>query len=245
MNRNLCLLAAAVFLLAAPAAFAAEPTNDNVWSDQAEFSFVKTTGNTEATSMAGKNRLSYRFLPRATGTWRIGGLYSSDGGVTTAEKYDTELRLDYMYTEKAYTFAMAGWNKDRFAGIDQRYYGGGGAGYKFLLGPKHFLLGEAGLNYTQENYTDNTSSGFLTGRAFGKYEYAITKKNRFSQSLEYLYDFSDSSHFKVNAETAVIAGLTDTFSLKAAYTVRHDHKPVPADLERTDTEATMALVANF
>ncbi|MBE0605069.1 MAG: DUF481 domain-containing protein [Deltaproteobacteria bacterium] len=245
MKRYLCMLASAVFLLAAPAAFAAEPKNDKVWSDQAELSLVNTTGNTETTSMAGKNTLSYRFLPRATGTWRIGGLYSSDGGATTAEKYDTELRLDYMHTERVYTFAMAGWNKDRFAGIDQRYYGGAGVGYKLLVGPKHFLLGEAGLNYTQENYTDNTSSGFLTGRLFGKYEYAITKKNRLSQSVEYLYDFSDSSHFKVNTETAVIAALTDTFSLKAAYVVRHDHKPVPADLEKTDTGLTVALVANF
>jgi putative salt-induced outer membrane protein len=245
MKRNLYLLAAAVFLLAAPAAFASEPKNDNVWSDQAEFSFVKTTGNTDTTSMAGKNTLSYRFLPRATGTWRIGGLYGADSGVTTAEQYASELRLDYMHTERVYTFVMVGWNKDRFAGIDQRYYGGGGAGYKFLLGPKHFLLGEAGMNYTQENYTDNTSSGFLTGRLFGKYEYAITKKNRLSQSVEYLYDFSDSSHFKVNAETAVIAALTDIFSLKAAYTVRHDHKPVPADLEKTDTGLTVALVANL
>ena len=39
-----------------------------------------------------------------------------------------------------------------------------------LLAAAVFLLGEAGLNYTRESYTDNTSSNFLTGRAFGKYE---------------------------------------------------------------------------
>ena len=246
MKRTLCLLAAAAALLAAPAAFGEESAkSDKAWSDQAELSFVKTTGNTDTTSLSGKNRVSYRFLPRATGTWTIGGLYSEDRGVTTAEKYATELRLDYLYTERAYAYALAGWNKDRFSGIDQRYYGGVGVGYKVLDGPKHFLAGEAGLNYTEENYTDNTDSGFLTGRAFGKYEYAITKKNRLSQSAEYLYDFSDSSHFKVNAETAVLAALTDTFSLKAAYNVRYDHKPVPADLKNTDTALTVALVANF
>ena len=246
MKRTLCLLAAAVFLLAAPAAFGEESAkSDKPWSDQAELSFVTTSGNTKTTSLAGKNLLTYKFTPKAVGSWKIGGLYSKDHGATTAENYATELRFDYLYTEKFYNYALAGWNKDRFSGIDQRYYAGAGAGYKVLVGPKHFLLGEAGLNYTRECYTDNTSSGFLTGRAFGKYEYAFTKKNRFSQSLEFLYDFSDASHYKASSETAVVSSLTDILSLKAGYTVRYDHKPVPANLQRTDTILTVALVVNL
>jgi len=245
MKKTLCLLAVGTLLLAASAVFAEEPKNDNVWSDQAELSFVSTSGNTKTTSMAGKNLLTYKFTPKAVGSWKIGGLYSKDDGATTAENYATELRFDYLYTERIYNFAMAGWNKDRFSGIDQRYYVGGGVGYKVLVGPKHFLLGEAGLNYTMEDYTDDTNSDFLTGRAFGKYDYAFSKKNRFSQSLEFLYDFSDSAHYKVGSETAVVASLTDILSLKAAYTVRYDHKPVPANLKSTDTMMTVALVVNL
>jgi len=245
LRKNLCLLAAAAILFAAAAAAADEPKNDKDWSDQAELSFVTTSGNTRTTSLAGKNLLSYKLTPRAVGSWKIGGIYGKDKGVTTAENYSTELRLDYLHTERIYTYVLGGWNKDRFSGIDRRYYGGAGAGYKILAGPKHFLSGEAGLNYTKEDYTDNTVSNFLTGRAHGKYEYAITKRNRFSQSVEYLYDFSDSSHFKVNSETAVVSSLTDLLSLKAGYTVRYDHKPVPSTLRRTDTMMTVALVANF
>ncbi len=245
MKKTLCLLAVGTLLLAASASFAEEPEVEKVWSDQAELSFVTTSGNTETTSMAGKNLLTYKFTPKAVGSWKIGGLYSEDDGVATAENYATELRYEYLHTEKVYSYAMAGWNKDRFSGIDQRYYGGGGAGYRYFVGPKHFLLGEGGLNYTKEEYTDDTGSDFLTGRAFGKYEYAITKKNRFSQTLEYLYDFSDSAHYKVGSETAVISSLTDILSLKAGYTVRYDHKPVPANLKSTDTMMTVALVVNL
>ncbi len=246
MNKGAFALAAWILLATAPGIAAeAPPKNDKAWSDQAEFSFVNTTGNTKTTSMAGKNLLAYKFTPKLVGSWKLGGLYSRDKGRTTAENFATELRFDHLYTERIYTYALAGWNKDRFGGIDQRLYGGVGAGYKILVGPRHFLLGEAGLNYTMEEYTDGTDSGFITGRAFAKYEYAITKKNRFTQSLEYLYDFSDSDHYKVNSETAVVAALTDTFSLKAGYTVRFDHKPVPAGLKRTDTLMSVALVANF
>ncbi len=237
---------AACFLLAAAGAFAEEtPANGKAWSDQAELSLVSTTGNTETTSVAGKNLMAYRFTPGTVGSWKLEGLYSKDDGRTTAESYATELRFDWSLSERVYSYALGGWNKDRFAGIDQRYYGGGGAGYKFLLGPRHFLASEAGLNYTAERYTDGTDSDFLTGRAFAKYEYAFSKKSRFLQSVEYLYDFSDSAHFRVNSETALVAALTEVFALKAAYTVRYDHKPVPAGLKRTDTRTSVALVANF
>jgi putative salt-induced outer membrane protein len=246
MNRGAVVLAVWILLASASIAGAEEPSkNGKAWSEQAELSFVNTTGNTKTTSLAGKNLLAYKFTPRTVGSWKIGALYSKDSGRTTAENYATELRLDWLYTERIYTYVLAGWNKNRFAGIDQRYYGGGGMGYKFLLGPKHFLVGEAGLNYTMEDYIDGSDSDFLTGRAFAKYEYAITKKNRFSQSLEYLYDFSDSAHYKLNSETALVASLTDIFSLKAGYTVRYDHKPVPAGLKQTDTLLSAALVANF
>jgi putative salt-induced outer membrane protein YdiY len=49
----------------------------------------------------------------------------------------------------------------------------------------------------------------------------------------------------VNSETALVAALTDIFSLKAGYTVRYDNQPVPAGLKRTDTMTSVALVANF
>lgn len=243
--RTITLSMSLLLAVVLQAAAGEPPKEEKAWKDQAEFSYVDTTGNTETTSLAGKNLLAYRFTPRATVSWKVGALYSEDGGKTTAESYSTELRLDWMQTARMYYYVLGGWSKDRFAGIDQRYYAGGGAGRKFLDGPKHFLAGEAGLNYTREEYIDGSDSGFLTGRAFAKYEYAFTEKNRFLQSMEFLYDFSDSAHYRLNSETAVVSALTDVFSLKAGYNVRYDHRPVPADLEHTDTMMSVALVANF
>lgn len=246
MHVGAAVLAAWILVAAAfPAGAGEPPESEKAWSDQAEFSFVNTTGNTRTTTLAGKNTLTYKFTPATTGTWKIGGLHSKEKGHTTAANYATELRFDRAYTERVYAYLLAGWNKDRFAGIDGRIYGGGGAGYRVLSGPRHFLVGEAGPNYTAEEYVDGSDSDFLTGRVFAKYEYAITKKNRFLQSLEYLHDFSDSAHFKLISETAIVAALTDVFSMKAGYAVRYDHKPVPAGIKRTDTVASVALVANF
>jgi putative salt-induced outer membrane protein len=215
------------------------------WSDQAEFTLVDTGGNTDVTTIAGKNTLKYDFTDKWIASWVIGGLYSKDHGIRTAERYYSDLRLDYLYTDRLYFYGLAGWLKDTFAGIDNRYYGGPGAGYKFLTGPRHFLLGELGLNYAKEDYTDGTDGDFLQGRAFGQYAWAFTDKTRFSQDLEFLYDFSDSENYGINSITALTTALNSFLSLKASYTIRYDNEPVPDNLRKTDTILAIALVVNY
>ena len=215
------------------------------WSDQAELSYVKTSGNSDLSTLSLKNELKAKFTDRLSSTWKLGALSGQNSGVRTAEKFYTELRGDYLFTERIYSYLNLGWEKDSFAGIDRRIYTGPGGGYKFLLGPKHILNGEVGLNYVNEKYTDDTTNDFLSGRLFGKYEFAFNETNKFSQSLEYLHDFESSKHYKVNSETAVTSALNSRFSLKVSYTVNYDHQPVPETLDHTDTTLATALVANF
>jgi putative salt-induced outer membrane protein len=215
------------------------------WSDEAELSFVDTGGNTEVTTLSAKNLLKCKFTDKLQGGWKLGALYGKSDGEKNAESYSTELRMDYMLTERFYSFALAGFLRDEFAGIDSRYYVGPGIGHKFLIGPEHHLVGEAGVNWVKEEYTDHTDEAFIEGRAFTQYEYAFTDKNRFSQSLEYLYDFEDSDNYNLNSETALISALSDYLSLKASYVVKYDHEPVPETVDTTDRILALTLVVNF
>jgi len=85
----------------------------------------------------------------------------------------------------------------------------------------------------------------VEGRAFGKYEYAFTKKNRVSLGSEYLHDFDDNSNYKSNSEVALISALTDVLSLKVAYEVRYQNRPIPSELEKTDTVFGAAIVVTY
>jgi putative salt-induced outer membrane protein len=215
------------------------------WRDEAELSFVDTGGNTDVISLSAKNLLKYQFSDELEGAWKLGALYGESDSEKTAESYFTELRFDYLLTERLYTYAFGGWMQDEFAGIDSRYYFGPGVGYKFVTGPKHFLVGETGLNYVKEEYTDHTDKDYIDGRAFAKYEYAFTEKNRFSQSLEFLYDFDDSDNYRVTSETAVVSALSDYVSLKASYVIKYDNEPIPKTLKETDTTLAVTLVVNI
>ena len=214
------------------------------WQDEAELLYVDTSGNTDVTTFSAKNTLTVPFSGKTKGTWRLGALYGESDGTKNAESYFTELRVDHSYTERLYSFGYGGWYKDEFAGIDARYYLGAGGGYKFFTGPKHFLLGEAGLTYTREEFTNNTDNDFPGGRLFGKYEYHFTEKNRFTQSLEWLLDFSEFDNWNLNSETALLSALNSWLSLKASYLVKYDNVPVD-NLKKADRILGVALVANF
>jgi putative salt-induced outer membrane protein len=224
--------------------YAEEPA-DKKWKDVAEFLFVQTSGNTDVRTLAFSNMLEYTFSEPLKGVWNISALDSETDGEQTAERYYTDLRLDYLFTDHIYAYILGSWLKDEFAGFDNRYNIGPGAGYKILIGPKHFLLAEAGLGYAHEDYVVEDDQAFMEGRAYGKYEYAFTEKNRFLLGSEYLQDFDDTSNYKSNSEAAVISALTDILSLKVSYEVRFQNRPIPSDLEKTDTVFGAAIVVTY
>lgn len=218
--------------------------SEKSWNDEAELSLVSTNGNSKVTTLSAKNLLKVPFSERVSGSWKLQGLYGKTDGVKNAEAYMTEFRGDYAQTNRLYYFASAGWFQDKFSGIDSRYVYGLGSGYKFLDGPKNFLLGEAGLTFTQEEDTAGIDNEYLGGRLFAQYAYLFNEANKFTQSIEYLPDFDDSENWLLNSETALVAALNSNFSMKTAYLVKYDNQPV-AGLTKTDSILSVALVANF
>jgi putative salt-induced outer membrane protein len=237
-------------VIALQCSYAAEekkPKEEKRFSNETNFALVNTTGNSDTLTVAGKNEMKYKFTDKWTGSWVAGGLYAENSNHKTAERYFTDLRADYSITERWYAYGLGTWLRDKFAGFDNRVGVGPGVGYKFLTGPKQFLLGETGLNYVVEDYEDKGESTerFIEGRLFGKYEYAFTDKIKASQSLEYLQSFKDSSLWKLNSVTALVTALTDTLALKVSYSVFYNNDPRPSDLDDTDTFLATALVITY
>lgn len=213
--------------------------------DEAELSYVETGGNTELTSFSAKNLLTWQASDDIMLEWLLAALYGESNDDKIAERYATDLKFQYSFTERLYALVHGGWAKDEFAGIENRYYVGPALGLQVLTGPTHLLQTEAGVDYVKEEYTDDSDDDFPRGRLFAKYEFVLTEKTRFSQSGEYLHDFEDGDQYQVNSETAVITALSDALSLKTSYVVAYDNDPIPEDLEKTDTMLAVTLVVNF
>lgn len=245
MTVKIRLLTIGVSLLGLPCIAVAEDANNKSWSDDAELSYVSTSGNSSVSTLAAKNLYTQKLAEHLSFLWKLEALKGKSDGVMTAERYFTDLRLEYDYTERAYSYVNTGWMTDKFAGVDERVNVGVGGGYKFLNGPQSFLKSEAGVSAVKESYIDNTDRRFTEGRVFGEYVYAFTKKNKFSQSIEYLHDFDNTGNYRYNSETAVTATMTDNLSLKVSYLIKYDHEPIPSTLGKRDTIFSTAIVASF
>ncbi|MCC6543012.1 MAG: DUF481 domain-containing protein [Nitrospirae bacterium] len=222
---------------------AAETTEPKRITDEAQLSYVDSQGNTRLSSLLIVNTLKYTPVDYLIATWNIEALKASSEGESTAERYTTLLRLDYLIRSRMYSFADVSWLQDEFAKIDHRYYFGAGIGYKILAGPKHMLNTEAGINYTMDTYTNHTDSDYMGGRIFGKYTYNITPTNKFEQAVEYLHDFDNSENFNVNSDTSLSAALNSMLSLKTSYKVKYDNEPV-GGAKYTDRVLALSLVVN-
>ena len=93
------------------------------WTNEAELSFVNTSGNSETSTFAAKNLLKIKFTDMLEGEWDIAALKSqstdktTDRNELTAERYSTNLRLSYLFTERFYSGLGTGWSRDEFAGL--------------------------------------------------------------------------------------------------------------------------------
>lgn len=217
------------------------------WKNQAELSYVLTEGNSKVETFQVKDKLTNNYTETLSSELKIESLYSKALGKTTAEKYMAQGRMDYKLGSKFSTAMKAGWKKDVFSGIDNRYYLGPLIVYRFINGPNHFLKTEAGLDYVYEEYTeaDPPEDDFLSAGIYAEYECVISEKVKFTQSVEAFRDFNIEESYQIESITALTTKLNSYFSFKTSYQVNHNTDPVEDEVKKTDSILTLAMVADF
>lgn len=220
-----------------------ETTPQKKWKNVTELSVVSANGNTKSTTSSGKN--TFTIERSKTGVELVaGGLGAKSNGETTAEKYFASEKVTYKVSDRNYVFEKAGWEKDRFAGIRNRYDPNVGLGRELIATPKNLLIAEAGLGYVVEERVNSKTVDFASGRLYSKYTRTISDTSNFTQDAEYLHNFEDASDFRINTESALTAALSAHFSLKVSYRWQHVGEP-PLGFARNDTTTSMALIASY
>ena len=111
------LLAAAILAAGSTQLYAEDADSSSLWSGDAEFGYVDTSGNTEETTIKGRAQAN-----REQDEWRYNitfdSLNSTANDARSAEKYFLSNRLAYQYQENDYVFAYASYDDDRFSGFD-------------------------------------------------------------------------------------------------------------------------------
>lgn len=234
------IAALSVFALAAQAAAAAAP---KPWKDTAELSYVKTTGNAKNSTLSAKNLFTYDWT-RAALELAAGGLGTNSQGSTTAEQYNASKKVSLKFSGNNYAFERLGWAKNRFANIGDRWDFGIGLGRNLLDTPDDKLSLEAGGGYIWEDRITSKNEDFGTYRGYLQYWRKLSPTAGATQNLEWLGNLKDSSGYRVNAETALVASINSSISMKASYAWKLVNKP-GAGFRRKDTITGVSLIINY
>jgi len=234
------LTASLLVAVAAGVAIAAESPG---LKGRAEASYVRTSGNTDTQTLAGKLEGSYEegenryFLKGAT-------LFAKTDGDETSNRWLLEGRYERGLTDRLFAFVEAGYLKDKFAGFDSKIHFGPGVGYEFIKTDQHLLKGLGSLLYTWDNYTDDGTDSYATGKLAGDYTWKIQENLKFRQYAEFLVSLEDANVFFVNTDTGLEVKVSSNISLGVSYLVNYQNEP-SGDAEYVDRTFLTSLIVDF
>jgi putative salt-induced outer membrane protein len=233
------LLIAAVSLARAEDAKPAKP-----WKGSAELSFVTANGNTRSTTFSNKDRFEYN-----KDAWlaeiEAGGLRGTSKQQLIAEQYFASEKTGYNWSPQDYVFERFRWDKDRFAGVNNRFDASVGVGRKLIDNPSDKWLAEIGSGFVwEERLPGQPRNDYASGRAYSRYEHALSATSSFSQDALYVHSFDRPRDYRVKTETAVTAAINSTFSLKTSFVWKRVGLPPPGFI-KDDTIMSAAIIVSF
>lgn len=265
------------------AGFAAEAAaRPDRWTDVAEFSFVATAGNSEASTLGFKNALARAWEKssfelkagavrgESTRTTRtvVAGPVISETSTTdlTAENYFLNGRHDRKITTRFFWYTGAGWDRNRFAGVDNRYSGVGGVGNVWLDADRVKFRTDYALSYTrQENVVEvaGADDSFLGARLSSRFLHKLGAVTAYGNDLVVDENLDETSDFRADMTNWVTVSMSARLALKVSLQWLYDNEPsfesiadpgdllpplgptASAQLDDLDTIFTASLVANF
>jgi hypothetical protein len=235
-------------LLCLPVA-AEDETTDTGWKDSAELAIVMTGGNAEASTFNLKNELS-RAWDQSNFILRLGGLrtestsrtnlFGIDDGInpitiiettvdeTTAENYFLNAVYEQKITDSFFWTTGAGWDRNTFAGIKNRYQVFGGVGNIWFNEDDHKFSTSYGLTYTkQDDVVDNplVSDSYLGLRASWDYERRLSQSSTMGNTLVLNLNVDDTDDWRADTVFWLAVEMSERMALKVSYTLLYDNMP--------------------
>jgi len=284
---SLLFMALPVILLVAGATPAADEERTG-WSDVAELSLVSTAGNSESSTFGFKNAL-IRAGESSNLEIRAGGIRAEadtitrfavgpDPGYSLQETTDTAVTAENYYlhgnykrliSEKLFWYAGGGWERNRFAGIDNRYLVEGGVGN--IWRDDDVLKFRTQYSVTMTKQDDvvprpDADDTWVGARAGWNYLNKFGANTTYENVLVVDANLEDSSRWRGDMINSVSVSMSARLALKVSLQWLYENEPafteverfttlgpppvssgemVPFQLDELDTVLTASLVVNF
>jgi len=238
-------LAAGIALLSASGIQAQDDERPLGWTDQAELSFIMSSGNASASTFGAKNLLE-RIWENATFSLAAGGVRTSavvrDGTATgtatgftpvsnedvTAENYFVRSKYNRNISDATYLFGGAGWDRNTFAGVNSRYSFVSGTGRTWFDQEARRFKTDLGLTYTLQDDvtpTPGADDGFLGLRGTWEFFKQLTPTTTFGSDLIVDENLNNTADLRGDFTNWIAVAMSDQMALKASLQTLFDNEP--------------------
>jgi putative salt-induced outer membrane protein YdiY len=240
-------------LAVAPAIVRADPVAGP--SDTAELGYVVTTGNSESSTFGLKNTLSID-RGKSSFEFKAGGVraQSTSGSrravgtpgdfeviepprVLSAESYFANTRYGRHFSERVLWSLGAGWDRNRFAGIENRYSVAAGFSTHWIDREELRYRTEYAATYTRQEDVLEVPGGpaaeFLGARLSSELMKGFGQGAKYGNTTIVDENLDDTSDLRVNMTNSLSVAINNRLALKVSLQWLYDHQPsfVHVDLE--------------
>ena len=286
MHRAIPCLALSFVLLLPFSAAAQDEAPKRTWTDEAELALVLTTGNTETLSLGLKNTLKGEW-DRSSFRLKLSALRSEDTDRSrlalgtaddfrvettkdtnlTAEAYELATRYERRFGERNSWFAEAGWQRNEFAGVRNRYRLLSGLKTQWKDADRVRFSTDVGLSWTKQDdvVEDPARDDSWMGFRFGWELWARVGKNgEYGNDLILDLNLNETDDLRLDMTNWFAVSFTERLALKLTHQLLYDNQPsleqidlfdpadpttpigkVPVELDSTDTIFQASLVVRF
>ncbi len=215
----------------------------------ADLSYVLTSGNSTANSLGFKGDVTRRWTKHSIG-FAAGGLRASSSPDTryavgtpgsfeivvpeaelTAEYYFGRGRYDYKLSDRLFVTTGAGWERNRFSGIDNRWLVDAGLGYIFVNTERTSFRGGLGLTYTSEDYTvdDDRDGSFVGARAGWDFRQKLFDNTTLTHTLLADENLEDTEDLRLDSQLGLHVAMSSRLGLRLNWRLLWDNQPALAE----------------
>jgi putative salt-induced outer membrane protein YdiY len=217
----------------------------------ADLSYVLTSGNSSTSSLGFKGDVTRRWTRHSIG-FAAGGIRTSSSSQDarfavgtpddfelripdaepTAAAYYARGRYDYKLSERLFYTAGAGWERNRFSGIENRWVVDTGLGYIFLNNARTSFRGAAGITYTSEDFTvdDGGDGSFIGARVGWDFRHKLLETTTFTHSFIFDQSLEDGSDSRFDAQFGLHVAMSTKLGLKVNWRILYDNQPAFAEV---------------
>jgi len=250
---------AVVMIMAAPAAVhaQADAPSSFQWTNETELSFVSTSGNSSSNTFGLKGSLggaddihelslefggvrasSERTTRRAIGTPSDFDIEETTSSETTAESYFARTRYDRSF-DRSFVFGGIGWDRNTFAGIENRLQLQAGFGRTFVRSDEARLRADLGGTYTFQEDVDSdngATDGFGGWRVSVDAMRSVSGTAQVNSELVVDNNLEESEDLRVDWLNSLSVSINSALALKTSVQLLWDNQPalVRVPLEEPD-----------